>query len=549
MSFNLNENNIHNEESVLLFGDKLDDVNHIKQMILDQGVNYSIDTETVKDSLYSILKTCNHSVLLFFDFERENNLNEVEMFIKSANPDVNLIFLDYSREQILEYDDLPLFNELIHKIITWVEKLTHKKTQSEFYSLKLSSKDMPKENTTIVNIVFDKTHEKELTHNELLNEIKRLKIIFDLAPEGIAILNMRGYITQVNKAWLELTGYDYNEIVGKHLLTTGIIRNEDILKIGRAFTAVIRGQPLESFEFKGYKKDGTWRIGESRSRLLNLGFFKKEIVLMTHDVTDRYNREMKLRNALKNLEETNRELDDYTYAVSHDLKAPLRTIKSFGTFLLEDYSDGIDEEGRMYLRRMMKATTHMKDLIEDLLTLSRVGRMDIEDEFVDVNTILDLIRLDLSSQLEETGGEILATNIPTIKVQRIWIRQLLFNLISNGLKFTKSETPKVWVNCFESPIEYSFSVRDNGIGIEEKYQDKIFKIFERLHKPEEYSGTGAGLTICKKIVDTLGGKIWIESKLGNGSTFFFTIPKVTYDPLTTNLGEAFTIADIPNGDM
>ena len=421
MSLNPYENNIPNEDRILLFGDKLDDVSHIKQMILDQGVNYSIDTETVKDSLYSILETCKHSVLLFIDFERENNLNEVEIFVKSANPDVNLLFLDYSREQILEYDNVPLLNELIHKVIAWVEILNQKNVQNEFYSLKLSSKDVFKEEITTDNIVFDKIKDKELTNNELLNEIKRWKIIFDLAPEGIAILNMRGYVTQVNKAWLELTGYDYEEIVGKHLLTTGIIRNEDILKIGRAFTAVIRGKPLESFEFKGYKKDGTWRIGESRSRLLNLGFFKKEIILMTHDVTDRYNREMKLRDTLKNLEETNRELDDYTYAVSHDLKAPLRTIKSFGTFLLEDYSDNFDEEGQMYLRRIMAATTHMKDLIEDLLTLSRVGRMDIEDEFVNVDDIINLIKLDLSSQLEETGGEIVASNMPTMKSQRIWI--------------------------------------------------------------------------------------------------------------------------------
>lgn len=549
MSLNPNENNAPIKEMILLFGDKLDDINIIKQLIIVQHSHYSIDTVTVKDSLYRILETRKHSVLLFIDFKRENNLNEVELFVKRANPDVKLLFLDYSREQILGQDNVHLLNELINNVITWIEVLNQKNVKREFFSLKLSLKNTFQEDIIPDNLVFDNKNDRELSNNELLNEIKRLKIIFDLAPEGIAILNMKGYIVQVNKAWLELTGYDYDEMVGKHLLTTGIIRNEDILKIGRAFTAVIRGKPLKSFEFKGYKKDGTWRIGESRSRLLNLGFFKKEIILMTHDVTERYNREMKLRDTLKDLEETNRELDDYTYAVSHDLKAPLRTIKSFGTFLLEDYSDGFDEEGQMYLRRIMDATTHMKDLIEDLLTLSRVGRMDVEDEFIDVNNIIDLIRLDLGSQLKETGGEIYATNMPTMKIQKIWMRQLLFNLISNGLKFTKSEIPKVWVNCYESPIEYSFSVRDNGIGIEEKYQDKIFKIFERLHKPEEYSGTGAGLTICKKIVDTLGGKIWIDSKLGKGSTFFFTIPKVTYDPLTEKLGEDFTLAEIPTGDM
>jgi len=542
-----NDNSIV-DTSLLIFSDNLNDIVLLQDEINDQDMNFNITLSTQKDELHDILSLKQHDFLIFLDTKREINLNAIEVFVKGVNPDITLIFLDYLYDQIIDEENSNILGTLVTKILTWINILKKIKVEDDFFSIKLSSKNVSEIEKISEPVEFNENPDN-ISVKELQNALKRMNTIFDAVPEGIVVLNMRGYISRVNKAYGELTGYTPDDLYGKHILQIGLIKKEDILKYGRVLTAMLRGRPVESFEFRGYMKDGAERIGETRSRLVNLGLFQKEIVIITHDVTDRHNREMKLRDTLKDLAQTNLELDDYTYAVSHDLKAPLRTIKSFGTFLLEDYSDGIDEEGRMYLRRMMEATTHMKDLIEDLLTLSRVGRMDIEDEFVNVNEIIDLIRTDLSSQLDDTGGEIFATNMPTMKIQRIWIRQLLFNLISNGLKFTKSETPKAWVNCYESPIEYSFSVRDNGIGIEEKYQDKIFKIFERLHKPEEYSGTGAGLTICKKIVGTLGGKIWIESKLGMGSTFFFTIPKLTYDPLAAKFSDAFTAAEIPNGDM
>ena len=166
----------------------------------------------------------------------------------------------------------------------------------------------------------------------------------------------------------------------------------------------------------------------------------------------------------------------------------------------------------------------MKELIDDLLTFSRVGRMNTDLETVDLEEIMDLIKLDLTSELEDRNGEIIWSNLPALKIQRIWMRQLLMNLVSNALKFNNSEKPTVWVTYYESADGHKFSVRDNGIGIDPKHHDRIFRIFERLHKQSEYPGTGAGLTICKKIVDYFNGRIWVESSLGEGSVFHFTIP-------------------------
>ncbi len=228
---------------------------------------------------------------------------------------------------------------------------------------------------------------------------------------------------------------------------------------------------------------------------------------------------------VKELERANQDLDDFAVTVSHDLKAPLHTIQAFSMLLMEDYADALDETGRGYLSKVRKAAGRMSTLIEDLLKLSRVGRKFTELESVDLNALLEEIKADLKARIEERSGEVVVEKLPGIFTQRVWMKELLTNLIDNGLKFNKSDKPKVEISCDASEESYLFKVKDNGIGIEEKYQAKIFNLFERLHSQSEYEGTGAGLAICKKVVEELGGTIRVESKSGEGSTFFFTIPK------------------------
>lgn len=233
----------------------------------------------------------------------------------------------------------------------------------------------------------------------------------------------------------------------------------------------------------------------------------------------------RLMTSFRDLERSNRELDEYTYVVSHDLKAPLRTLQAFSHFLIKDYSEKLDETGRDYLDRIQSASKRMQRLIDDLLVLSRVGRKYKDAVIIDLNDLIDEIRQDFEIQLRERNGVIMCDNLPTIEGQKVWIRQLFGNFIDNGLKFNKSQNPTVWIAFEEQWNEYVFSVKDNGIGIDEENHEMIFKIFQRLHKQEEYPGTGAGLAICKKIIEYNGGKIWVKSEPGAGSTFFFTYPK------------------------
>jgi signal transduction histidine kinase len=167
----------------------------------------------------------------------------------------------------------------------------------------------------------------------------------------------------------------------------------------------------------------------------------------------------------------------------------------------------------------------MEHFIEDLLLLSRVGRKFTENEEVNLNEVLEEIKSDQAAMLEERNCRVIVGKLPSLRIQRIWAKQIFSNLVNNGLKFNESQSPTVEVSCINEADRYVFAVKDNGIGIDEKYNSKLFKIFERLNAGGKFEGTGAGLAISKKIAEYFGGEIWVESKPGVGSTFFFSVPR------------------------
>lgn len=238
-------------------------------------------------------------------------------------------------------------------------------------------------------------------------------------------------------------------------------------------------------------------------------------------------RTLQLAEANDALARTNKELDEFTYIVSHDLKEPLRGVKAFTKLLLEEYSAKLDKEAGEYLKTISDSSSRMTRLIEDLLNLSRIGRIKNIEQNIDFNDILSDVRKNLAYSLEEKKAELVVKEgFPKMTCDRIRITEVFTNLISNAIKYTKKDAvPIIEVGYMDEKGSYEFYVKDNGIGIEEQYYDKIFQIFQRLHGKGEYEGTGAGLTIVKKIVENHGGKIWVASEPGVGSTFYFTLPK------------------------
>jgi len=227
------------------------------------------------------------------------------------------------------------------------------------------------------------------------------------------------------------------------------------------------------------------------------------------------------------LRKTNEELNSFVYTVSHDLKAPVVSLQGFSSLLIKDCKDSLDEMGRMYIDRILKNSERMGSLIEDLLELSRIGRIKGQEEPVDISFIISDVVDELTPRLDEIGTKLdITADMPTLQCDRTRMIQIFANLIGNANKFMgeDNKAPTIEVGCEDQDGQYRFYVKDNGIGIDEEYHEKIFQIFQRLDDIDT-EGTGVGLAIVRKIVESFGGKIWVDSAKGKGTTVYFTVPK------------------------
>jgi signal transduction histidine kinase len=243
-----------------------------------------------------------------------------------------------------------------------------------------------------------------------------------------------------------------------------------------------------------------------------------------HEHGLRQQAEKDLARKVDELARSNADLEQFAYVASHDLQEPLRTVTAYTQLLGERYKGRLDENADKFIGYASEGAVRMQVLIQDLLAFSRVGRMDAAYAGVDCNTVMEEVRQVLSSAIEESGAVVTFANLPSVWADRTQMAQVFQNLIGNAIKFRGKEPPVVWVQAEKTDQNWLFSVSDNGIGIAPEYAESIFVVFQRLHARSEYSGNGIGLAICKKIVERYGGKIWVESLAGSGSTFKFTLP-------------------------
>jgi PAS domain S-box-containing protein len=400
---------------------------------------------------------------------------------------------------------------------------------------------------SVTGIVRDITENKK-TEALLRDSEEKYRTIVEQSALGILIAQGPiPHIVYANSTISKSLGYSVQELISLSLQQTmGLVHPDDRELFFGRLKDRLEGKPTsEQYIIRGIRKDRSIVWIELSSALIMYDGHPA-VQAMFVDINERKKAEEKLVDSYRALEkqlseinllqkeletankllgQSNVDLENYTYVVSHDLKAPLRAIRSFSTFIIEDFSEKLDDTGKDYFQRIVDASSRMDTLIENLLLLSRVGRKFMEVETVDLNQLLEEIVADLTPTLKKNNGKIVFHNLPKVSIPRTWMKQIFMNLIDNGLKFNKSKTPTVEVTCEETEPELLFKVSDNGIGVEEKYFDRLFNLFERLHTQEEYSGTGAGLAICKKIIQQFGGRIWIESQVSKGSTFFFTLSK------------------------
>jgi light-regulated signal transduction histidine kinase (bacteriophytochrome) len=248
---------------------------------------------------------------------------------------------------------------------------------------------------------------------------------------------------------------------------------------------------------------------------------------ISRSIQERYEAEQKIKHTADVLRKTNSDLKDFVYIASHDLQEPLRLITSYLNIINEDYGDKFDDDGRRYVNYVLDSSERLQQLINDLLSYSRLNTSEQPIALADTKDILKQVIADSRVLIEEKSGQIEASGeLPIINCDQSQLRLVLSNLINNTLKYSQDDqAPKITVSASQNESETLFEVADNGIGFELKQAERIFQVFRRLHPRHKYSGTGIGLSICKKIVERHGGRIWAESEPGVGSKFFFTIPK------------------------
>ena len=251
---------------------------------------------------------------------------------------------------------------------------------------------------------------------------------------------------------------------------------------------------------------------------------EKRVEELQREVRERRHAEENLAQRSEELQRSNQELEQFAYVASHDLQEPLRMVASYTQLLEKRYKNKLDGEANEFIGYAVDGVKRMQGLIHDLLAFSRVGTRGQEFAPTDCGAVVQRVLRVLQGAIEESGAAVSCDALPTVMADESQLEQLFQNLIGNAIKYRNSSAPAVHVSCKRDGGQWLFSVKDNGIGIDPQFAEKIFVIFQRLHNREEYAGSGIGLAICKKIVERHGGKIWVESELDKGATFYFTQP-------------------------
>jgi PAS domain S-box-containing protein len=367
--------------------------------------------------------------------------------------------------------------------------------------------------------------ERKLTETALQESEFKYRQIVELAEEGIWVIDSNTLTTYVNHAMARMLGYSELEMFGRSLFD---FMDEPEKK--QALNNVERRKQGigEQHEFKFKSKDGKdiWTY-LSTSPVLDEQGNRLSCCALIYNITDRKEAEEQMLQLTEDLKRSNEELEQFAYVASHDLQEPLRAVTSYAQLLAQRYQDNLDAKADKYIHYIVDGATRMQQLINDLLVYSRLGTRGKEFEPADCNAAVNQSLSNLQIAIAETQAVITCDAMPTVMADESQLVQLFQNLIANGIKFCREDIPLIHIAAQRQEGEWLLSVRDNGIGIDPEYADRIFIIFQRLHSRREYSGTGIGLAMCKRIVERHGGRIWVESQEGKGATFYFTIPIIS----------------------
>jgi PAS domain S-box-containing protein len=357
---------------------------------------------------------------------------------------------------------------------------------------------------------------------ELVKSEAFLKGVMDNASDAMFVKDRGGRMLLANPAFYRLMGVSPEMVLGKvvadyhHPDVAKAIERDERRTMESGVTITIEESVSTRNGWRMFQTTkAPYRDGEGRI----IGY-----IGVTRDITEGKKAEEALVESAEELKRSNEELQQFAYIASHDLQEPLRMVTSYLGLLERHLKDQLDDRSETYMHFAVDGAQRMADMIDDLLTYSRVQTKGKSFIPVDMGDALTTVLKDLEVSIEENGAVISQDPLPTVTADRSQMIQLLENLVSNAIKYRGKEAPRIHITAHGSGMNWVFAIQDNGIGIDQKYDSRLFQMFQRLHTREEYPGTGMGLAIAKKIVERHGGRIWVESEPGKGSTFFFTLP-------------------------
>jgi PAS domain S-box-containing protein len=415
---------------------------------------------------------------------------------------------------------------LAQQIGTGIELTGRRKDGSDF-PIEIMLSPLENAEGTLVTAAIRNISVRRAADEHLAQMESRYRGLLEAAPDAMVVVDQGGKIVLLNVQAEKQFGYSRDELVGQrvtNLIPEGFA--ERLIADGTRSAAEALAQQIGTgIELTGRRKDGSdFPIEIMLSPLENA-----EGTLVTaaiRNITERKQFEVRLVNTVGELKRSNDELQQFAYVASHDLQEPLRMVASYTQLLSQRYKGRLDSDADEFIAYAVDGSNRMQALIRDLLAYSRAGTNGKAPHQISSSNALKEALKNLRATIEESGAVVTQDSLPAVTMDEMQLTQVFQNLVGNAVKYRTAEAPRVHVSAASNGShEWIFSVKDNGLGIDPQYFQRIFVIFQRLHGREEFKGTGIGLSICKKIVERLGGKIWVESQPEKGSTFYFNLPR------------------------
>jgi len=481
----------------------------------------------------SILEIESHELIndinKFYDIIHPDDIGLFHVTDRSANKKGKLFNLEFriitpsNQKKWIYITSLPN-QTLPGELTVWsgflLDITNHKKLEEELKINKDNLEEVVKKRTEQINMAYEALKISEEKYRELVENANSIIIKF----------NKNGEIIFFNEFAEKFFGYKKNEIIGKNIIGTIVPKTDTSGKNLQDLMGKILKNP------KNYSINENENINKIGERLwvswTNKGIYNYNgdlvgVQSIGMDTTLRKNIENEKEQLINELKRSNKELESFAYITSHDLQEPLRTISSYAQLLERRYKGRLDSDADDFLDYMIFASKRMKEMIKGLMDYSRINT-EAELKIINMELVLESCLLNLKNSIEKTETIVTFDNLPTLILNKELMTLVFQNLIGNAIKFSKpDESPRIHISSLldNSKDEYVFIVSDNGIGMEQQYTDKIFEVFRRLHPIGEYEGVGIGLSICRRVIEEYGGRIWVESELEKGSKFYFTLPK------------------------